>query len=106
VTSANRERYNSHVFWFRGLLGDGELLGSRGKYFPHGEDRTASPSPPNDQVKFATYTRDSATGLDYADQRYYTASLGRFLTQTPTGRKRPYPTRSPGTDMRMSEAIR
>src|SRR5579872_7613381 len=38
-----------------------------------------SPQLPNDQVKFATYTRDSATGNDYADQRYYTSTLGRFM---------------------------
>lgn len=55
---------------------------SRGKYFPYGEERTnVSPAnPPNDQEKFATYTRDSATGLDYAMQRYYSSALGRFTT--------------------------
>jgi RHS repeat-associated protein len=37
----------------------------------------------NDQVKFATYTRDSATGLDYADQRYYASTFGRFMTADP-----------------------
>jgi RHS repeat-associated protein len=54
-------------------------VGSVGKYFPYGEERN---SPPllGDQVKFATYTRDSATGLDYADQRYYGSMFGRFLT--------------------------
>jgi RHS repeat-associated protein len=53
-----------------------------GKYFPYGEDRT-SPSPanpPNGQEKFATYTRDAESGLDYAYQRYYTSGIGRFLT--------------------------
>ena len=45
-------------------------LGSNtaGKYYPYGEDRGTPIA--NDQVKYATYTRDSATGLDYADQRY------------------------------------
>ncbi len=56
-----------------------DRLGSVGKYYPYGEERN-SPQLPNDQVKFATYTRDSATGNDYADQRYYTSVLGRFLT--------------------------
>ena len=37
----------------------------------------------NDQVKFATYTRDAATGLDYADQRYYANNLGRFMMADP-----------------------
>ncbi len=56
-----------------------DRLGSVGKYYPYGEERN-SPQLPNDQVKFATYTRDSATGNDYADQRYYTSTLGRFMT--------------------------
>jgi RHS repeat-associated protein len=59
-----------------------DRLGSNGKYFPYGEERNY-PALPNDQVKFATYTRDSATGLDYADQRYYSSSLGRFVTPDP-----------------------
>jgi RHS repeat-associated protein len=36
------------------------------------------------RVKFGTYTRDSA-GVDYADQRYYGAGMGRFLTSDPLG---------------------
>ena len=60
-----------------------DRLGSVGKYYPYGEERN-SPQLPNDQVKFATYTRDSATGNDYADQRYYyTSVLGRFMTADP-----------------------
>src|ERR1035437_1246496 len=31
----------------------------------------------------ATYTRDSFTALDYADQRYYASSYGRFNTADP-----------------------
>ncbi len=61
-----------------------DRLGSVGKYYPYGEERN-SPQLPNDQVKFATYTRDSATGNDYADQRYYTSTLGRFMTPDPYG---------------------
>ena len=60
-----------------------DRLGSVGKYYPYGEERN-SPQLPNDQVKFATYTRDSATGNDYADQRYYTSTLGRFMTPDPS----------------------
>jgi len=59
-----------------------DRLESNGKYFPYGEERNY-PALPNDQVKFATYTRDSATGLDYADQRYYASSFGRFMTADP-----------------------
>jgi RHS repeat-associated protein len=57
-----------------------DRLGSAGKYFSYGEERS---NLPNDQVKFATYTRDSATGLDYADQRYYAGGAGRFLSPDP-----------------------
>jgi len=55
-----------------------DRLGSVGKYYPYGEDRTGQPG--SDTVRFATYTRDSATGNDYADQRYYSSVLGRFTT--------------------------
>src|SRR5271165_5210766 len=48
----------------------------------YGEDRSGQPG--NDTVRFATYTRDSATGNDYADQRYYSSALGRFLTPDPS----------------------
>ena|SRR5271165_586574 len=47
----------------------------------YGEDRSGQPG--NDTVRFATYTRDSATGNDYADQRYYSSALGRFMTPDP-----------------------
>jgi len=38
---------------------------------------------PNDRTKFAPYTRDGVTGLDYADQRMYASSYGRFNTPDP-----------------------
>jgi RHS repeat-associated protein len=48
-------------------------------YMPYGEE--ANPGAiSNDQIKFATYTRDSSTGLDYADQRFYTSQFGRFMS--------------------------
>ena len=62
---------------FQDRLGS-RRAGSQGRYYPYGEDGT-NPMP-NDQVKFATYTRDSATGLDYADQRYYDNLRGRFTS--------------------------
>ena len=61
-----------------------DRLGSNmaGKYYPYGEDRGTPIQ--NDQVKYATYTRDSATGMDYADQRYYSNQFGRFMTDDPS----------------------
>jgi RHS repeat-associated protein len=51
-------------------------------YYPYGEyEGTAQ----GDDVRFATYVRDSATGLDYAVQRYYSSTSGRFLTPDPWG---------------------
>ena len=47
-------------------------------FYPYGEDRGTVE--PNDELKFATYTRDAATGLDYADQRYYANNFGRFMS--------------------------
>jgi len=57
-----------------------DRLGSIGKYYPYGQDRTA---PGNGTEKFGTYFRDSDTGLDYADQRYHAPGQGRFLSSDP-----------------------
>ena len=67
------------------LLKPQDRLQSQGKYFPYGEDRyNPNPAnPANDREESATYTRDSATGLDYANQRYYSAGLGRFRSPDP-----------------------
>jgi RHS repeat-associated protein len=52
------------------------------RYYPYGKEYTATG---NDKDKFATYFRDSSTGLDYAMNRYYGSNLGRFLTPDPYG---------------------
>jgi len=49
-------------------------------YYPWGEEKTTTP---DGQVKFGTYFRDTP-GQDYADQRYYTATAGRFYTPDPS----------------------
>jgi RHS repeat-associated protein len=54
-------------------------VGGGGRYYPYGEERSATAEGTD---KFATYHRD-ATGFDYADQRYYSAKFGRFLTSDP-----------------------
>ena len=51
------------------------------KFYPYGEE--AGTATANDRTKFGTYTRDSFTGLDYADQRFYASSYGRFNTADP-----------------------
>jgi RHS repeat-associated protein len=37
----------------------------------------------NDREKYATYTRDSLTGLDYSVNRYYSSLWGRFVSPDP-----------------------
>jgi RHS repeat-associated protein len=69
-----------------------DRLGSIGKFYPYGQERTATT---NGTDKFATYFRDSETGLDYADQRYHQPGWGRFLTPDPFGGSAHL--RSPGT---------
>jgi RHS repeat-associated protein len=54
--------------------------GGAASYYPYGEEETPTA---NDTQKFATYTRDSATGLDYAQNRYYASQIGRFTTADP-----------------------
>jgi RHS repeat-associated protein len=54
--------------------------GQRMNYYPYGAEVGAETG--EGRVKFGTYTRDSA-GVDYADQRYYGAGMGRFLTPDP-----------------------
>jgi RHS repeat-associated protein len=59
-----------------------DRLGSQnGKFYPYGIERPSASA--NDTEKFATYTRDSATGLDYAVNRYEQPGYGRFLSPDP-----------------------
>lgn len=59
----------------------GSDLSAGKRYYPYGE-QLAGPTA-NDDTKFGTYHRDSTTGLDYADQRYYSSQYGRFMTPDP-----------------------
>jgi RHS repeat-associated protein len=52
-------------------------------YYPFGEEVTSTQ---NDRYKFAETFRDADSGLDYALNRYYAASIGRFLSVDPFGR--------------------
>jgi len=54
--------------------------GAPHSYFPYGEERTPTA---NNKDKFATYFRDASTGLDYADQRFYSSISGRFASADP-----------------------
>ena len=58
-----------------------DRLGSIGKYFPYGQERPSATT--DGKEKFATYFRDSETGLDYAQNRYHQPGMGRFMTPDP-----------------------
>jgi RHS repeat-associated protein len=49
-----------------------------GKYFPYGQERPSATT--DGKEKFATYFRDSETGLDYANSRYHQPGMGRFMS--------------------------
>jgi RHS repeat-associated protein len=55
-------------------------LASEARHFPYGETDGTPPSDTKDY--FATYRRDG-TGLDYAWNRYYSPTMGRFTTADP-----------------------
>ena len=55
-------------------------MSSFDRFYPYGDEITSTG---NDRTKFGTYNRDSFTGVDYADQRYYASLYGRFLTTDP-----------------------
>src|SRR5450755_3353202 len=46
-------------------------------YYPYGVEYSTSSG---DTEKYATYTRDSLTGFDYAMNRYYFSQWGRFMS--------------------------
>ena len=63
-------------------LSSATAVGSQSvSFYPYGQDKGTVGA--NDSWKFATYWRDSATGLDYAMNRYYSSAIGRFLTPDP-----------------------
>ena len=64
---------------FPDRVGTNRASGAR--FHPYGDEITSTA---NDREKFATYTRDSYTGLDYADQRFYASAYGRFNTPDPS----------------------
>jgi RHS repeat-associated protein len=51
---------------------------STGTFYPFGEQKSGTAA--NEQYKFATYWRDGESGLDYAGSRFYSSTLGRFLS--------------------------
>jgi RHS repeat-associated protein len=53
---------------------------SGARYFPYGEEQQVTAQ---DKDKFGGYYRDATSGLDYAQNRYYANTLGRFTSPDP-----------------------
>ena len=51
------------------------------RYYPYGQEVGGATA--NDKPKFGTYTRDAVSGLDYAMNRSYYSSWGRFTSPDP-----------------------
>jgi RHS repeat-associated protein len=58
------------------------LGGQNASYFPYGEDKVSNVGGV-DGWGFGTYWKDSASGLSYAMNRYYSSALGRFTSPDP-----------------------
>ena len=67
-------------------------LGHQAQY-PYGVEYSATA---NDREKYATYTRDSVTGLDYAMNRYYTSRGAGFCRRIRIAAARGCTTRKAG----------
>ena len=52
-----------------------------GTYYPWGENKGSTN--PQNTWGFGTYWQDSASALDYANNRYYSNAYGRFMTPEP-----------------------
>jgi RHS repeat-associated protein len=78
VWFAGRLIADEHGPVFADRVGTNRASGAR--FYPYGDEVTSTA---NDHEKFATYTRDGYTMLDYADQRYYASTYGRFNTPDP-----------------------
>jgi RHS repeat-associated protein len=78
---AGKMIWSDNVPAYQDRLGTNRANGAR--FYPFGDEITSTS---NDREKFATYTRDSYTGLDYANQRYYASTYGRFNTPDLSGK--------------------
>ncbi|MEW5980580.1 MAG: RHS repeat-associated core domain-containing protein, partial [Acidobacteriota bacterium] len=58
-----------------------DIILQSARLYPYGEAQSGAAS----GEKFATYYRDNSTGLDYAMNRYYGSTLGRFISPDPFG---------------------
>lgn len=75
--------FGGKLIWAEGKSAMTDRLGSvvnGRKFYPYGEEPATTAQ---NRTKFATYFRDETTALDYAVNRYYGRTIGRFLTPDP-----------------------
>jgi len=83
VATSNDQYFGSRRLATLDRLGSAGPQGiSEGTYFPWGEAKGTNPQ---DTWNYATYWQDSVSGLDYANNRYYSNAYGRFMTPDPYG---------------------
>ncbi len=58
-------------------------LESDSDFYPYGYENTITSSADPNHYKFTGKERDSESGLDYFDARYYGSSMGRFMSPDP-----------------------
>ena len=82
VWFAGRKIWEDQTSGTGGQVYENRLKSNRnsGGYYPYGEEISGTT---NDRTKFGSYNRDSFTGFDYADQRFYASTYGRFSTVDP-----------------------
>ena len=85
--------FGSQLIWNTQFNGDGSVASSKAiamdrlgsvrgfgtqttSFYPYGEEYTTTTQ---DREKFATYLRDNFSSLDYAWNRFYSSTLGRFM---------------------------
>ena len=88
--------YDGNFYWVhKDHLGSGRKMTNtsgnltyRAEYDPYGKllyEWSASNQPNLNTKKFTGYERDAATGLDYAEARFYSSEWGRFMSPDPAG---------------------
>jgi RHS repeat-associated protein len=82
LTSSDQYFGSRRVAVLDQLGSGGNSTFSQGTYYPWGEVKGATN--PQNAWSFATYWQDSASGLDYANNRYYSNMVGRFMTPDPS----------------------
>ena len=83
---------NGYAYYFADHLGSADVVtDSNGNikeesdYYPFGGERVVTDTGIGNNYKFTGKERDSETGVDYFGARYYSSSMGRFLSADPSG---------------------